>query len=679
MRKYKGIYDYETTREKRLQKLELPDNPSRTLKRGKRGLNLGKNKNISSFDLEVYTSPKGFTTPVMLGFSELNTNGDIINRGIIDRDIKTKKPFWEVDRLQIFKNFVREMKKFKYANNLNFFYNIRYDMSVLISLLPESKREDLYWTDRTEIDDIKIFIIPKKFMVIERDRYKIPFYDLASFTRSSLDKASKEWIGKGKMKTSFDIGEVMNDFEKMKKHYESGELQKYCVIDTDRTCELGFEIRKKYNKKDIPFSKPISPASITKDYIKYNQKIDYPRYTNYTLQNLSYKGFYGGLFEFYQRGYFENAKGYDVDSLYPYVMKDLPNLAKSKVFEGDIVLKDADFGVYLAKVELSDDCYISPFPVKAKVSYMEGRYKKMQEKIIRPILKGQEVVITKETYDFLTSEHYPYLESIKIKRGFNIFENNENNRPFKYIENLFDERVKLLKNDKMKEQAVLKIILNSGYGITAETIDKQKYKKIDGRIFTGEKYLKAGVYFRPFYAFYITDLARLMMYKNIYKAGIEQEVIGVATDCIYITEKGQEKFEKFANVNKKKELGSFSVDYKGDMIAIGNGVYQFRDNETGEVKIKCRGFNEKRVPNFFETEKYDNLDKLKIKNIRPLSFREVVHFFSNEGEKIGNFIEEKKELNINMDLSRNWEGNFQNIADVKNKRMKSKPLKLPTD
>lgn len=677
--KITGIYDYKTTRKDRWEKMKLPDNPTRTLKRRKRGLNLGDNKNISSFDLEVFTNPEGRTTPVMMGFSEIDTEGEIINRGIIDRDIDTKKPFWEVDRITIFENFFRELKKYKYANNLNFFYNIRYDMSVLISLLPEKKREELYYTDSCEFAGIEIFIIPKKFMMLTRKNYKIPFYDLASFTRSSLDKASKEWLGKGKMETSFDLKETMNDFEKMKKHYKTGELQKYCVIDCDRTSELGYEIRKKYNKKDIPFSKPISPASITKDYIAYHNNIKYPRYTDYKLQEMSYKGFYGGLFEFYKRGIFENAKGYDVDSLYPYIMKDLPNLQRSKIFQGDVVLDNADFGVFKCRVTLSDDTYISPFPVKAKISYKKGKYKKMQEKIIRPILKGQEVIISKATYDFITSKDYPYLEDIEVIDGYNIIEGSKAHRPFRYIPEKFQDRVKLLKEGKMKEQAVLKIILNSGYGITAETIDKQDYAMIDDRIFTGEKYLKAGVYFRPFYAFLITDLARLMMYKNIFKSGIEEEVIGVATDCLYITEKGQEKFEKFANVNDKKELGSFSVDYKGDMIAIGNGVYQFRNHETDETKIKCRGFNEKKVPNFFESDKFDKLDRLKITNTRPLSFREVVHFYSNDGELIGNFKEEEKELNINMDLSRNWERNFKNIADVKSSRMDSKPLILPPE
>jgi hypothetical protein len=182
------------------------------------------------------------------------------------------------------------------------------------------------------------------------------------------------------------------------------------------------------------------------------------------------------------------------------------------------------------------------------------------------------------------------------------------------------------------------------------------------------------------------------MYENIFKADIEENVIAVATDCIYIDEEGQEKFEKYGDITDKKELGTFSIDYQGDMLAIGNGIYFFEKEKeiniettkyVPDIKIKVpyskkttRGFNENKMPDLLHNNNYDDQNKITVTNNRPLGFREVLYFHSGNSELIGKFTDEVKELNINMDKSRIWEQEAESLSDLKNNIIQSKPLEL---
>ena len=657
------IRESKNIRWERFDRIEFPDKLWK-LNRTSRGLSLGDDLNISAFDFEVLTH-KGKTVPAMLGFATYDSEEErVIEKGVVDKDLtRTKqsksrrKDLYQLnfdgERERVLQSFLKEMTKVKYQSHLNFFYNIGYDMSILLSLFPNKKQTELYDVQRTEYKGFKIFIIPKKLLVIRNGKRSTKFYDLASFLHMSLDQACKKWLGKRKL--DFDTKEIMNDKDLFLKFYKNNKIQEYCMVDCRLTSLLGYEVRKHFTDMNIPFAKPVSPAGLSKDYTAWNEDINIPNYKYFNLQKLAYQGYYGGLFEFFKRGYFKNAKGYDVDSLYPSEMKDLPDLRDCTIAFNTEVDPKADYSLIKAKVWLEDQAKICPFPAKAKLKYEDHKgSKKAQEKIIRPVMKGQKTVMSKQMYDFITEGSYPYLEKIEIEKCYNIYTDQNTRKPFSYLEDLFNKRVDLInkygKDDKRQE--VLKIILNSIYGATAEVIKQPDYEKVEGKyIVKGSKY-KAGDLFRPFIAFHTTELSRLKMYKAIYDSGIEDQVIGVATDCIYIEQSGCKKFERHNNVNDQKDLGSYSVDYQGDMLIVGNGIYQVKqgqklngwsghyDIQIPKIKIRSRGFNEKEVPYLFHNSIYDDQKILHIENQRPLGFREVMYFHNKNADLIGLFVED---------------------------------------
>ena len=698
------IRESKNIRWERFDRIEFPDKLWK-LNRTSRGLSLGDDKNISAFDFEVLTH-KGKTVPSMLGYATYNSEeGRITEKGVVKKDLTRTKQSKELrkdlykmcfddQRTEVLESFLKEMTKQKYKDNINFFYNIRYDMSILLSLLPEKQMTELYEFNECIYKNYKIMVIPKKMLFIKRldvsRPYTTAFYDLASLTKQSLDSACKSWLDK--TKNDFDTAEVFNNFDLFLEEYNSGRMEKYCIKDCTLTCELGDAVRSHFNSIKVPFSRPASPASLAKDYIKFND-LHYPNFKYKKLQRMCYSAYYGGLFEFYKRGKFKNAKGYDVDSLYPSVMVDLPSLEDCNILYNNKYDPNSDWAVIKARVWLKKG-KIMPFSMKTKISYEEEGKKKLANKIIRPILRGQEVIMSKQLYEFIISDDYPHLKNIEIEYSYNIYEQEKCKRPFGYLQGLFDTRVDLInkygKSDKRQE--VIKVMLNSPYGATAEVIETPDFTEKDGiKYLQGTKH-KAGDLFRPFLAFHITELSRLKMYENIYKSGIEENVIAVATDCIYIDEEGQEKFEKYGDITDEKELGTFSIDYKGDMLAIGNGIYFFEKEKEitiettkyiADIKIKVpyskkttRGFNENKMPDLLHNENYDQQDKITVTNNRPLGFREVLYFHSGQAEMIGKFTDEVKELNINMDKSRIWDQKAENLNQLKNNIIHSKPLEL---
>jgi hypothetical protein len=650
----------------------------------------------------------------MLGVAGIDDSGSIIKKQVIDtftnssRNTKRMIEAKYEERRDILLYLLKQLTKLQFRSDMaqNFFYNIKYDFGILVSLMTEKEIEILYYTEKVKVDKFIIETVGDKMFIIKKEGQKRQwvFYDLANFTMTSLDKASKKWLGEEGGKTEgFDTGKVFNDENLLKEVYE--EAKEYCLNDVIITAKLALEVRKHFESMEIPFSKPVSTASLFKAYMGYH-KMEYPTFdTTFLyenkidrenkkhqglikkkekvkdLQKMAWEGYYGGLFEMYKRGYFKDVIGLDYNSMYPSMMVDLPDLSDTDIykldterFEQDKLQEDirsADWGVIRAKVWTKEG-KIQLFPVRAEIG--------TSKKVIRPVLRGQEVTMTKQMFEFFT-EKYPHFEALEIVDGYVIVEHENCKRPFAWLKDLYDYRVEIIKKHGKgdKRQLVIKIILNAGYGVCAETIPKEIYVYEDGEIQYEGTVIKTGKFFRPFYAMHITELSRLRIYEDIFESDIEEDCIGVATDCIFVEGEGKKKLKNSPHYAEKgKPLGKLMLEKEGEMLVIGNGIYQFRNKER-EVTKTTRGFNEKKFPNLFEEG--HELKNIPVFNTRPKTWREIAYKFNFKNtivkeDDIGLFFEEEKYCNINMDVSRVWEGSFKNVGEMFEKQINSRPIIL---
>lgn len=715
------IKDYTTKGKTNFNEIEINNDVMRPVKRG---LVIPCTKDIYAFDFEVLTHKrKGTrkTMPVMLGIAGVDgKTGDLIDSKVIDSTQDKKWIDLEFsERREMLFEILRILtdRKYRDDDSLKFFYNIKYDFGVIASLLSQKEIETLYKLEMVEIGNYIIEVVGNKMFSIRKKGVKQKrnwtFYDLAVFTMQSLDKATKEWLGiEGGKLEGFDTAKIFNDEELLRKHYAVA--LEYCKRDVEITAKLAFEVRKEFEKMGIPFSRPISTASLFKAYMAYHKK-PYPTFDTVKiydnkleelkekdikkysylvrrkelgmkLQELAWEGYFGGLFEMYKRGYFKDVIGLDYNSMYPSIMVDLPDLSDCYIDEllPDICsqaslkkqIKHSDWAVIKAKVWTKAG-KIQIFPVRAKIKTENGT----TEKVIRPVMTGQEVVMSKQMFEFFT-EKYPHFKGIEITGGYTIREKQGCRRPFDWYRELYNYRTEIIKKHGKsdKRQLVIKIILNAGYGVTAETtpIDIWTMEK-DGSLSYEKTIVKPGKFFRPFYAFHITELARLRIYKDIFECDIEDDIIGVATDCIFVEGEGKEKLLKSPNYEaKEKVLGKLMLDKEGEMLVIGNGIYQFRDKE-GNVHKTTRGFSINKFPNLFV--ECQDLNRIPVFNTRPKSWREIAYKYNFDDttvtqDDIGLFFEEEKECNINMDCSRIWEGSFANVAEMFTKTLDSRPIFL---
>ncbi|MFW6130269.1 MAG: hypothetical protein ACOC56_03720 [Atribacterota bacterium] len=706
------INEYTTKGKNNFDLLEINNDKMRPYKRG---LYIPCTKNIFAFDFEVLTYLER-TLPVMLGIAGIDKNGNILEKDVVDRfsvrGENTRKminaKLEERRQILLYLLNILTRKKYRSDKAQNFFYNIKYDFGILVSLMDKKEIEILYYMQTVQIDKYIIEVVGNKMFIIKKEDEKRQwiFYDLANFTKESLDRSSKKWLGEelGGKTEGFDTAEIFNDIKLLKEKYK--EAKQYCLNDVIITARLALEVRRHFENMEIPFSKPISTASLFKAYMGYHKHEEYPEFDRYRryeklidkekdkgliegkqkatgLQKTAWEGYFGGLFEMFKRGYFKDVIGLDYNSMYPSIMIGLPDLRDCEIEEINPKkyslkrIKKADWGVIKAKVWTKKG-KIQLFPVRANI--------KGSEKIIRPQMTGQEVIMTKQMLEFFTEE-YPHFKKIEITGGYMIKEGNRNNnygparRPFGWMEDLYNERIRIINENgkEDKRQEVIKLILNAGYGITAETIKKEIYTLEKGRICYNKKVIKPGKLFRPFYAFHITELSRLQIYKDIFQNDIEEDCIGIATDCIFVHGEGKEKLKNSSNYAEKgKPLGKLMLEKEGEMLVVGNGIYQFRDKE-GNIFKTTRGFNEKKFPNLFEEG--HELKDIPVYNKRALTWGEVAYDLilnkqNTEEDCIGLFFDEEKYCNINMDISREWETEFKNVADMFNKQIESKPLTL---
>ena len=486
--------------------------------------------------------------------------------------------------------------------------------------------------------------------------------------------------------------------------------KKYCENDCKLTALLSYKVKSEFISLEIPFVKPYSTASLFKAFIGYHNRnknsdwdIDYPlfnpfckygsiKYYDFELEDLqvkidkwesaqsfAYQGYYGGRFEFFERGYFKKVYGLDYASMYPSIQRDLPNLMNLYLkhytsdelldFRNDTLLNRSEIkiGLIKAKVSMNDKARIGCFAVKGKIAPTGSS--DVKNKVCYPVLKKQVVTISLKRYEYLISDNYPHIteNDIEIIESYLFFEKKaglikHTKKPFDFLNRLYEKRIDYKnKYPDGNQEKIIKLLINSAYGVNAETnkAESAVYNSIIDVYKIGDSKTKGGRLFNPIYAFLITEYARLKILQDIFDFDLETEVKGIATDCIYLTEKGYNILSNTDRVRDDiKTLGKLETDYNGEMIVIGNGIYQFK-NANGDVKITARGYSDKYFPNLFDVKsnpnEYDFIDDdiIPVKSITPYTWKSS-RGLSHKIKRVGLFETQTKLCRLNLDVGRKW-------------------------
>lgn len=532
---------------------------------------------------------------------------------------------------------------FDYFENLKMFpstifiaYNLKFDSEVILKSLGNKILTKFYKEDKFDgvYNGIKIRYIPKKHLSLRKGKTSLLFFDALQFFigsgingKTDLDSVAQKYLGEQK---EYDGKYPDKNFPDKIIPSEMKKIITYCKQDCNLTVKImNIWVDAFYkNFKFYPI-KFYSCGFLTSQYFK--TKLLTPlRFTNtpYPIQNLAYQSYFGGRFEPFERGYFENIHNNDIKSAYPKAMSVIPDMRNGK-WKRLINIKDifdCDMGFFKIKVQINET-NISPFMLR-----------QVNGLVVCPV---GEIITHCTLHELLNALEY-YDIKIKMISGY-IFKSNSS-EPTEFNKLIMEMYKKRMLQTNEGQKYIYKVLVNSGYGKFAQSKPEPR-----------------GL-FNPVICSYITGYCRGMLLDAI--KDNKEDVIMIATDGIFSHKK--------LNVKIGKKLGNYDYSFHPKMIMLMAGIYATNTEQKPKLKYHSRGFgltiyedNLKKQFNFDELKlKFDN-DKFyySILNQRPLSLVQSVIQKKYSSKLISKMIKVKKEININGDNKRIWLGKLTNVYD----------------
>lgn len=315
-----------------------------------------------------------------------------------------------------------------------------------------------------------------------------------------------------------------------------------------------------------------------------------------------FDSYYGGRTEAFKIGKIDNAKVFDINSLYPYAMitakfPDIKRLKKETKLDVKYLLFLIKNYEGLAKITVRHkETYFGYLPIRMKLNKIE--------KLVFPVGKFNTIINFNELRFALKQE---VIEILSV--DYAIYSAPMKNPFISYIAELYEKR-KAAQNELDKN--IYKLLMNSLYGrfgmrmkhlttyfdelpidIIRELQDIDKYyelhtfneQRTDCYLITeNEKYLNSW-FSIPCFSSYITSEARIILLKNLI-ANEKNNIVYCDTDSIFLTG------NFFGNVSD--ELGCFKIEPKTITEINGLKNYTYVD-ETGKETVVIKGISRNSV------------------------------------------------------------------------------------
>jgi hypothetical protein len=329
-----------------------------------------------------------------------------------------------------------------------------------------------------------------------------------------------------------------------------------------------------------------------------------------------YQSYYGGRTEAFQIGKV-NAKVFDINSLYPYVMihtvfPDIKHLRKVVQLDVKYLLYLVDMYEGMAKVRVRHkETYFGYLPCKMEVNKVE--------KLVFPVGEFETTVNFNELRFALEAG---VVEVLSVE--YVIFANPTESPFVTFINDNYKRR---LQTDNALDKTIFKNIMNSLYGrfamkmkmqttyyddlpfqLITELQESEKFYELqmfnkernDCYLITENEKMKASFFSIPTFSSYITSSARVMLLKNLL-ANEKQGVCYCDTDSIFLTGDFRGSISD--------DIGDFKDEHKNIIEISGLKNYKYID-EHGEERTVIKGISrgsKKRegteIPTY-ETQKY---------------------------------------------------------------------------
>jgi hypothetical protein len=512
---------------------------------------------------------------------------------------------------------LRFLSRAKCARSLNTFYNLSFDASGVLKLLPPDVLKEIHTFTEATWGAYRIRYIPRKSLSIRHGTNTALFFDICQFYQSSLDTASRKYLGRGKL--DLDSTQCAT--------LPADEVKRYCVHDAVLCRDLTAHFMGLLHRIDIDVNKLYSCAYLSQSYFSRHCRLPVvksPGVLSYALRSYA-----GGRFEVLKRGHFPGVHYADIASAYPF---EIANLL------------DLDMGTWEWRREYDPTAYYAFVHCSARSDAPKSIVPVMRDGIrIYPGGKTSHIVLTKAEFDRLER----YAREVVVFGAWHWYPIVKE-KPFGIIRDLYARRKKLRADGDGLEH-VIKIIMNSFYGKMIQVTTKKR--RFGPSPLEYETTHETGSLFNPIYASIITANTRVRLYD-----ALDDSTVAMATDSIIS--------EREPVLDYGSDLGQWQRENTGEAVVVGSGVYALR----GGIKpvTHLRGFRpEKKADLFNLLDAHRHDVKIPMATKRPVHIGEALRGILglSQGD-IGRFIDFDKDININFDSKRQWERPFRSCGDV---------------
>jgi len=577
------------------------------------------------------------------------------------------------------KDYLEFLSHKPYRDSVNWWYNLSYDQNSLLKFLDRDQRKEMIIRNQIDVEGFRISIIPNKELQIStlvKDEYNkdgskkiarsIFFYDLAQFYDFKPLKILAKLVNMEKV----EVEDIQN-IDWMKYQIDDSYHQLIndrCVIDSEITKLLADKLTKEINKVVI-VNKYKSKATIARQYVLENlkKKLDLP---DYGLLQASLDCFHAGHIETMSMGSFKNVYNADINSAYPYAMSQLPSTEgiylRNRNYESDTI-----YSYYKIIIDYHND-FSSPlwFSKGSNNYHANGLFNTW---------------VTKPEYEYLISTDFNPI----IEKAYHLKKTSQTIKPFEnLIHDLYERRMQA-KREKDPIEKVIKVILNSMYGVTINTVLKYEESEDDtdiwivnayNEIVNYEKTFKATNMYNPLFATQITALTRMKIFNDFKK--YFKHIKAISTDGIYLTKKPH-------SIKVTDGLGNYSLDKINKYILLGSGRY-FSLDKDDNVESSHSRFRGVSLP---PTQMYGamdinrdkkNIEVNKTKVIKLKESQKNSNYYNltfasfplqqyNQKDLFNTFQITQKKINF-YEQRRMWFGEFETIQDIFDTQLMSRPF-----
>lgn len=579
------------------------------------------------------------------------------------------------------KDYLTFLSHRNYRESVNWWYNLSYDQNSLLKFLDRDQRKEMIIKNQIDVEGFRISIIPNKELQIStlvKDEYNkdgsqkiarsIFFYDLAQFYDFKPLKTLAKLVNMEKVEVE-DISNINWQKYQIDATYHKLIIDR-CVIDSKITKLLADKLTKEINKVVI-VNKYKSKATIARQYVLENlkKKLDLP---DYGLLQASLDCFHAGHIETMTMGSFENIYNADINSAYPYAMSQLPSTEgiylRNRNYEPDAI-----YSYYKIIIDYHND-FSSPlwFAKGANNYHANGLFNTW---------------ITKPEYEFLISSGFNPI----IEKAYHLKKTSQTIKPFENLINDLYERRMQAKREKDPIEKVIKVILNSMYGVTINTVLKYEESEDDtdiwivnayNEIVNYQKTFKATNMYNPLFATQITALTRMKIFNDFKK--YFKDINAISTDGIYLKRNPN-------SIKVSDGLGNYSLDKINKYILLGSGRYFSldKDNKVENSHSRFRGISinptqmygamdinrDKKNIEVNKTKVIKLKESQKNSNYYKLSFSSFPLQQCNQKDLFNTFQTTQKKINF-FEQRRKWFGEFETIQDIFDIQLTSRPYNI---